>query len=353
MQRQGDPAEPHELTVELETGDRATLDGADRRTPLYRQILILLQQVQHPVWLRLDGEGVIRSIRVPFVGKVLHLADNVDSVLVLLEGSILPYRLPRNSGHFDDWYGGLRRATETANRVIVAHDDGRIIDVQFPKSSHAPPADPPRLVPAWWTLMLRATSILRPPFFGCISSQQAAQMFGALTSLSCDPTAPSPTCIPFLLPKNLCNARCHAMCLVMKAKGYHPRVIWIRQSDHTFITARTLNDPSCMVTFPYHTAPVVCVRDPYVWMWQDMVFDPAFTSRPTPVSVWMAIFSRASPGVSKWEIVYTGQDDYYMQFPASGVSPGTESQFQFDLNIGQAELLKQTADSGPPPFNCP
>jgi hypothetical protein len=91
--------------------------------------------------------------------------------------------------------------------------------------------------------------------------------------------------IAFRFPIDGCYARAHLMCERMIQRGLKPRKIWsVANGDSLY--ARTKHNPNGYVTWGYHVAPVLRIRNADgTQRWY--VIDPSLFPKPATVTMWM------------------------------------------------------------------
>lgn len=95
--------------------------------------------------------------------------------------------------------------------------------------------------------------------------------------------------VPFMYPEDGCYARAHAMSRLLDGEGVESVKVFV-EGD---LRVETDNSPKGYVSWWYHVAPVVRVRDGENFV--NMVFDPSIFDRPVPVEEWVAIQTNRDP----------------------------------------------------------
>jgi hypothetical protein len=90
--------------------------------------------------------------------------------------------------------------------------------------------------------------------------------------------------IAFRFPLDGCYARAQLMVERMLQKGYRPRKVWaVAHGEELY--ARTKNHPSGHVTWAYHVAPALGVRQDKTRRWY--IIDPSLFDKPATVTQWV------------------------------------------------------------------
>jgi hypothetical protein len=339
------------VSVELESGRRARLDPADRRSVGFAEILDTLSQHHLPVYLEIDPEtSAITRLLISDVTRVLSIEPLDEGVLrVKLARSHARHVLRRGVPDFDELESRLRDALRTGDLVILTENDAHeIIDVRYPTGlggSEGPIKTPlarkvaePKI--PWWSFLI--------PWLSCASAAKAQQVFDAMNATSCDPLAVPAPCIPFLYPDDGCFARAHEMCRLMIKMGLNPGKVWIEGNLHV----ETNNNPFCYVSWDWHVAPTLCVRGPGFLQTQQLVIDPALFSSPVSKATWKA--KQGDPNATLKDT------DASIYFDADTVDVISSDMFDpnyvdtnLDLIIYRQKLKARAEDKGPPPYACP
>jgi hypothetical protein len=82
-----------------------------------------------------------------------------------------------------------------------------------------------------------------------------------------------------------CYSRAHLMVQRLRALGYNPGKVWAFGHGEQ-LYARTVHDPRGFITWNWHVAPTLPVRDPVYGHVVDLVIDPSLFSGPVPVHRW-------------------------------------------------------------------
>jgi len=349
------------MSVELQNGRRARLDGADPRSAGFAQILDALSKQRLPVYLEIDpATSAVTRLLLPLVTRVLNVRPLDDGGLdVALEPSQARHLLRRSVPDFADLERQLREAMRSGGVVILTEDDGHsIIDVRsFTPGPDGPlpplPPFPRPELPKWlWLLRWIRELLVRLwqwywwPWwwFRCMSATRAQQIFDAMNATTCDPlTVPAP-CIPFLYPDDGCWARAHEMCRLMLNMGVTPMKVWIEAGTRLHVDTR--NSPACFVEWGWHVAPTLCVRGPGFFQTQPMVIDPSLFTTPVSKATWKGV--QGDPGAT---LTDTGASIYWLW---GSVTDPAYTETNYYLNRYRLHLQTRAVQHGPPPYaNCP
>jgi len=151
-----------------------------------------------------------------------------------------------------------------------------------------------------------------------VTPAQAAQIFKLMAAQSD---------IPFKYPKDGCYARSHAMEQRILGLRIRPIKVWaFPLSTGESLVAKTPHDPRGYVTWSYHVAPCVRVRDSYGKI-QAMVIDPSLFRQPVSVATWTAAMPstrrrHAYVTCTRLNVAPTGPNG--RQFHGSGYVPGDD-----------------------------
>lgn len=169
-----------------------------------------------------------------------------------------------------------------------------------------------------------------------LTIQQAKKFFEDMNGLNCDPSNPTASCIPFMLPATGCWARAHEMCRQILVQGITPQKIWIKPLSDS-LKLFSANSKNCEVLWSWHVAPIVGVDlgdGP-----QNYVIDPSIFDEPVTVAVWTRVQGGGVSYVTPWTQyslnVQTKYSDYNQPDP--------------DLDIDLSFLRSQLQNQIPPP----
>lgn len=331
---------PDGFSVQVE-GQRAALLTASDRAQGQLEIIVELQRIQHPVYLEANPDtGVITRLLVPLVAKVARLRQTPDGVIVELEISHTRHLLRRSAPDFDELLRTLREAEgKNSFWIVTETDEHDIIDVRpFPGARTLPA--PVRINPLlwfWWWIR---------SWFGCVSKDQAKQMFNMMSATSCNPlTVPAP-CIPFLYPDDGCWGRASEMCRLMIAAGLNPGKVWIYGS----LNAKTRNNPNCQVFWNWHVAPTLCVRIKWFFVTERQVIDPSLFTQPVSEATWKSV-----QGDPNAQLVDTVASVFWRGVNGTTTTDPSYAQTNQVLATYRLQLKNRSLSAaGPPPYaNCP
>ena len=345
--------------VELDDGSSARFDPADERAGQMAEIVDGLAELGRPVYLEVDGDGVVTALRIPHVARVERvMALDEGSVAVQLELSHARHVLRRDTDGFAEMEALLRRSVEDGSTLVVTEDDShRIIDVRPSRWDVEWPPPPERQLPRWlrwvprpflrptllvWRLSAGALAHLLWLLFP-ISATKARQVFDAVALLSCHPTTVPPPCIPFMYPDDGCWGRAHEMCRLMKGMSVRSRKVWIEG----WLTAATRNNPQCEVHWGWHVAPIVRVRRWWIFGARTEVIDPALFGHPVSQATWKSVQGDPTATLTPTSA------DIFMKF-GSTTDPDN-SQTEGVLATYRMHLKNRALSAaGPPPYaHCP
>ncbi len=90
--------------------------------------------------------------------------------------------------------------------------------------------------------------------------------------------------IPFAFPERGCEARAHAMALLLEKENIKTGKIFATG----FLKVNTPNTPSGFVVWRYHVALTLGVRHPITQVVETYVIDPSLFNRPVKIHYWVA-----------------------------------------------------------------
>lgn len=128
--------------------------------------------------------------------------------------------------------------------------------------------------------------------------------------------------IPFAFPERGCEARAHAMALLLEKENIKTGKIFVTG----FLKVNTPNTPSGFVVWRYHVALILWVRHPITNNIETYVVDPSLFKKPVKIHEWVALQMKSE----------NNRLDRLVQTPS----------YVYDLNFTDAtsELSYNTAD---------
>ncbi len=90
--------------------------------------------------------------------------------------------------------------------------------------------------------------------------------------------------IPFAFPERGCEARAHAMALLLEKENIKTGKIFVTG----FLKVKTPNTPSGFVVWRYHVALTLWVRHPMTQVVETYVVDPSLFNKPVKIHDWVA-----------------------------------------------------------------
>lgn len=151
--------------------------------------------------------------------------------------------------------------------------------------------------------------------------------------------------IPFKYPQGGCESRAYAMNLILNKMGVNNTRIWVYApskfvaGNYESLTITDINDPNDIVSWSYHTAPVVLVKNGTAV--DTVVLDPAINSeKPLNINDWLKSMkgsekSRYSIVPGKFYLFYTMNNlingNYYEYVDYSYNSMLIERNLAFDM----------------------
>jgi hypothetical protein len=351
------------ITVELVDRRRVRLDPADPRSAGFARVLDGLSSRALPVYVEIDPDtDAITRLLIPYIARVAGITYSPEGALrVTLDASHAIHLLRLDSPDFADLEQKLREALQGTQPVIVVEDDAHnIIDIRpFTPAPDRPrpPLPPFRPTPPrerggwflrWWRWIWWWICWPWWCWFGCVSMEEAQQVFASMAATSCDPLTIPPPCIPFLYPDDGCWARAHEMCRLMINMGLSPRKVWIDCSPGHVLHVDTRNNPQCFVEWGWHVAPTLCVRVHllyFLFRTQRMVIDPSLFTTPVSEATWKGV-----QGDQNATLTHTSAD----QFWHGGGTDPTYSNTNAILAQYRLALQSRSIQQGPPPYAfCP
>lgn len=330
-------------------GRSVAFDPADAKAEALARVIDSASRLKRPVYIEVDpASGYVRRLLLPDVSRPREIRPTDGGVDVLLEQSHAIRRLNRAHPDFAEFEKLLRGK----DWLIVTPDGRDIIDVRTfkpgPDGDLPPKLRRPPFFLEWWRWFWRWP--IWPWrwwwWFGCVSKTYAQQVFDQMSATICAPlTAPAP-CIPFNYPTDGCWARAHEMVRLMKALNLKPKKVWIQGYP---LVAATKNDPDCSVTWGWHVAPTLCVRQgKFFSLWgEQMVIDPSLFTTPVTKAQWKGV--QGNPNATLTDT----DGDYYWWTSNIPDDPGYAST-NYYLNVYRTALLNQSVAHGAPPYaHCP
>ncbi|MFX1256417.1 MAG: protein-glutamine glutaminase family protein [Promethearchaeota archaeon] len=269
----GRPTEelPETVTVNFNGGRSGILDMKNPRAVHWANVIDRLKRANRPVYVEIDQEtNIITNLLIPRIQKVRSLStDERGNIIVKTIPSAAIHYLLRNTPNFEEMRNTLQSALNENLEVLMTETivEHEIIDVKKSPRSPQESSDP---APA-------------PAPDPSVSEPRAQELFDDMNNLSCNPCAPSSSCIPFKYPDDGCACRAHKMCYLMNEEGETPGKVWL----YGDLTVKTPNNPFCKVRWSYHVAPTLTVTtsDGDV----KRVIDPSLSDRLMSVEEWRGI----------------------------------------------------------------
>jgi hypothetical protein len=335
--------------VSFANGRSVAFDPADPKAEALARVIDSASRLKRPVYIEVDPRsGYVKRLLLPDLSQPGEVRARDGGLDVLLKESHAIRRLDRAHPDFADFEKLLRGR----DWLIVTPDGGDIIDVRGfrpgPDGDLPPKLRKPPFFVEWWRWFWRWP--IWPWrwwwIFGCVSKTYAQQVFDQMSATICAPlTAPAP-CIPFNYPTDGCWARAHEMVRLMKAMGLKPKKVWIQGWP---LNAATKNDPDCSVTWGWHVAPTLCVRQGnFRFLWgEQMVIDPSLFTTPVTKAQWKAVQNNPSATLTDTD------GDYYWWTANIPDDPGYAST-NYYLGVYRTALINQSIAHGAPPYaHCP
>jgi hypothetical protein len=152
-----------------------------------------------------------------------------------------------------------------------------------------------------------------------LTPEQAQAVFDVMASRSD---------IAFRYPTDGCYARAHLMVRHMVSLGYKPAKVWaFSRSKKEPLYARTANHPRGYVTWRWHVAPILRVREAGGkprWY----VIDPSLFTTPVPVARWRGRMKRPgvrhAPRISLTRLGEAPRDRSGKRYPGTGYRPSAD-----------------------------
>jgi hypothetical protein len=129
---------------------------------------------------------------------------------------------------------------------------------------------------------VRSTLTVKPTEVELISMQKCQEVFAWMARQKD---------IAYHFPVDGCYARAHLMVERMQKNGFKPRKVWSVANGEALF-AKTKNHPRGYVTWGYHVAPILGVRDGKEQRWY--AIDPSLFDRPVILAEWMKAQMRTS-----------------------------------------------------------
>jgi Glutaminase len=324
------------VAVHFENGQRAHLDPSDPKASVYAEVFDELRRMNIPAYVEVDAASqAVTRLLVPLVGAVTdvtHAATGDTEISIEISHGVHILK----SGHprFRQFLDLLQSAKEQRSVVILSENtDHEIVDVRLsphpslPAERFAPP-------PAFHALAIAAP----------VTPQRAKVLFDQMKGQTCDPTTVPAPCIPFLYPDDGCWGRAHQMCRLIIAAGEQPAKVWIYGS----LTAKTRNNPNCLVRWGWHVAPTLQVNPgagAETW-----VVDPSLFNAPVPEANWKGVQGdpAAVLAASDATAFYRAPDGRIQLDPTYSQTAQVLATYRLQLK------LRSLSSVGAPPYaNCP
>jgi hypothetical protein len=330
------------LTVYFGNESVANLSPDDPDFAYREKVLTDFHRVGLPVYVEVDTVSrTITTLLLPVSGKVVGLFRSpTGEIMFRLDSTPKPFGFPATHPKYPYYLHVLQEAhLDRVPVTVTATESGsEIIDIRREER-------PPFPAPLEFTAMpLAVPATIRP-----VTPNEATYLFNCVSSASCDPSDPTPSCIPFLFPDAGCEARAHEMCNLIIRAGYQPMKVWNYSLDPLHpMKVRTNNSPACKVKWYFHVAVALVVQAPGALDIQLIVLDPSLflEDGPVPVDVW-----QNRQGDPKRSCVVFTSPDPYMPPGYCDVEFDPDNQKTIEeLTLCRAHLEKR---AGKIPFDCP
>ena len=350
------------LTFEFADGRRARLDRTDERAVPLAGLLEDFRRRGRPLYVEVDPvtERIAR-VRLPIVGRVAAVRSTGDGDLEIdIPPSHARHVLRRDHPNFDASAELLRSAIAGRRPVLLTENDNHeLLDLRwYPDPEEVPPFPKPGLPPKWWRRwpwerwpwrwyldLWELIQKLLSWWLSAVPQTVADDMFALANGLSCQPQNPSAPCITFLFPDDGCYARAHEMCRLMGIQGVPCRKVF----NYGSLYVQTKNHPNCHVSWGYHVAPTVRVRQAFLTV-QEQVIDPALFGGPVPTATWRAIQTDLNSSLvgTDASVYYRSPNGTTVMYDASYVDTNQTLQ-----DFRDALALRSIQDGPPPYAACP
>jgi hypothetical protein len=319
------------------------------------RILESRRQRKAPVYVELDDDLAIVTLRLPRIGKASRPREHENGDLAFeLFPSQCIHTLVRSNRDFTALRSALEQSRARDQWLLVTGTDSHDI-------IHAASVPPSELVteylqtrPGFFTPavvgLIRARQWLRDWMGRSIRARaavtwpteaQAQHLFNTVVTKSCAASSPAPDCIPFEYPDDGCKARAHKMCRLIEDQGFTPRKIFIDLPGIEVFTVATKNKPGCKVVWSHHVAPLLEVVT-NAGVVEDYVIDPSLFPGPVLRTDWVAWIKGASPPlITVWPWYF---------YNDSGQLDDNLSKTDAELATVRAEFEMRRLEIGPPPY---
>ncbi|AWI26309.1 hypothetical protein HYN49_10585 [Flavobacterium pallidum] len=327
----GEEASGKPAILKFDDHNTAVLPANHPYAGLWRETIAYLCENNRPAYVITDDNGLVEKVLMPVGGTIYALHHNSEGTVFSLSDRPEVYNLERTQQGFDGMLAVLNNAKEHDTRILITVSDGGVIDICPLEESYGSMLsgeNPEGPVPF-------DIKVLTP-----ISLERTNSLFKEMLLPNCTTTHSSGTsCIPFRVPSGGCWIRAHIMCYLMQDYDIVPGKIWCFSRNKTTLKAWTDNDWNCCVSWQFHVAPIVRVRQP------DgtdtlMVIDPSLCSRPVSPESWQQLMDRGGS-----ELLYSGWQQYDR---FSGRA--TLEQAQKAMNESRILLDTTCKDHGMPPY---
>ena len=300
-------------------------------------MLSLIQQANRPAYVEVDENDAVTRVEIPKVAKVVRITPIPSGGFdVTVDASVRALSLRPSAPRYEEFLSVVRDAFERDLLVVVTEEcDGEeLLDVRLWPGAPPPVVSPTQPIlfgkPALESLLTTEPAEARK---GVQPDSQRGNVRRRGAVLGC---------IPFKFPKNGCWARAHRMCEIMLDEfTIRAGKVWIFGK----LKADTLNDPTCLVEWDFHVAPLLSVQ--YGKRTRLMVIDPARSDHgPVTLRRW----KRRVHGISKTMV--TGASVFRQLEPGRLELEG-ENETNKTLLLLLADFLCQVFHHGTPPYTCP
>ncbi|WP_437912944.1 protein-glutamine glutaminase family protein [Sorangium sp. So ce302] len=318
----------------FQNGRHGLLDIRNTQSADWHKHLESRKQQNHPVYVEIDpSTTIVVELLLPMPVAVSSVAPGIagDVEVRWIESHTRHY-LRGGNPHFQDLLAALQESRVAGTGVWVTETpfSHEIIDVTS--------------TPAIARITAPPRGIVSPLLRTVVTPQRAQDLFDLVSARTCDPSSPSPGCIPFLFVDDGCFARAHEMARLIRAEGIEPEKIWMYYTQPINDIPHP-NHPYCKVGYAWHVAPVLTVQTSQGQ--DEWVIDPSLFSRPVSVAEWTR--RQANRGT-----VYHSDADKYIYLPAERVdmTDSTYTQTNEKLAHWAKALSEQVKCAGPPPYPC-
>ena len=233
--------------VRLAHGETAFFDLTNLSEANHQaRMLEALQRIGWPAHVELRSDRVIAAVRIPDIGKVLHVSARTAGIHEVISDCSETRFLIDASTHAEE-LELLQNAFTTGALVVMVEHSGWIVDVQLlPRYIVAN-------IPDYEDVecgegIIGRTSVL--------DLQKIDQLVLDLAAHGCAVPNASDGCIPFLYAQTGCWARAHRMCELLADAGLVAAKLWVFGD----LRVDTPNVPACQMTWAWHTAAFLRVK---------------------------------------------------------------------------------------------